>query len=220
MIAQSWKCSSCGHVAIGLFPPQFCPSCRAGRDAFITEHEFLFPKEEADEVIKACWKVSYGLYVVTSTSGERMNGQVCNTLFQITSDPPRFGIGINHRNLTHEFIAASEVFAASILSVDGHRFVRRFGYRSGRDFDKLKGIAVRLGRTGCPVLEETIGYIECKVLPEKTVDAGTHSIFIGEVVGGGILKGGEPLTYAYYHATKDSAQGSEGAASPERKEPE
>jgi flavin reductase (DIM6/NTAB) family NADH-FMN oxidoreductase RutF len=206
VIAQSWKCSSCGYVAIGLFPPESCPKCHAARDAFITEHEFLFPKEETDAVIKACWKVSYGLYVVTSIRDGRANGQVCNTLFQITSDPPRFAIGINHRNLTHEFIASSEVFAASILGVGDHRLVRRFGYRSGRDFDKLGGIAVRAGRTGCPLLEESLGYVECKLLPDKTVDAGTHSIFVGEVVGGGILRDGEPMTYAHYHATKDSAQ--------------
>ncbi len=205
MIAQSWKCSSCGYIAIGLFPPATCPRCHAPREAFTTEHAFLFPPEETDGVIKACWKVSYGLYIVSSIDGERMNGQVCNTLFQITSDPPRFAIGINHRNLTHEFIAASEVFAASILGTGDHRLVRRFGYRSGRDFDKLKGLAIRRGHTGCPVLEDALGFIECKLIPGKTVDAGTHSIFVGDVVGGGILRDGEPMTYAHYHATKDSA---------------
>lgn len=205
MIAQSWKCSRCGYVAIGLFPPESCPKCNAPREAFKTEHAYLFPPEETEGVIKACWKVSYGLYVVSSIDGERMNGQVCNTLFQITSDPPRFAIGINHRNLTHEFIAASGVFAASILGTGDHRLVRRFGYRSGRDFDKFKGLAVRRGRTGCPVLEDALGYVECKLIPEKTVDAGTHSIFVGEVVGGGILRDGDPMTYAHYHATKDSA---------------
>lgn len=206
MIAQGWKCSVCGYVAIGLFPPEQCPKCLASREAFKTEHAFLFPKEETDAVIKTCWKVSYGLYIVTSIQGERMNGQVCNTLFQITSDPPRVAIGINHKNLTHEFIAASEVFAASILGKRDHRIVRRFGYRSGRDFDKFKGVAARRGRTGCPVLEESIGYLECKLLKDKTADAGTHSIFIGEIVGGGLFRDEEPMTYAYYHATKDAAQ--------------
>lgn len=205
MIAQGWKCSICGYVAIGLFPPDSCPKCKAAREAFKTEHEFLFPKEETDGVIRACWKISYGLYIVSSIDGDRMNGQVCNTLFQITSDPPRVAIGINHKNLTHEFIEKSEVFSASILGRSDHRFVRRFGYRSGREFDKFKGVAIRRGRTGCPVLEESLGYIECKLVAEKTVDAGTHSIFIGEIVGGGLLRDEEPLTYAYFHATKDSA---------------
>jgi flavin reductase (DIM6/NTAB) family NADH-FMN oxidoreductase RutF len=205
LIAQGWKCSVCGHVAVGLFPPESCPKCGATREAFEAEHEFLFPKEETDRIIKACWKISYGLYVVSSLSGERINGQVCNTVFQITSDPPRIAIGINHRNLTHEFIEASGVFAVSILGKSDHRIVRRFGYRSGRDFDKFKGVPVRRGRTGCPVLESAIGYLECKLVKDRMLDAGTHSIFVGDVVGGALFKDEEPITYAYYHATKDTA---------------
>jgi flavin reductase (DIM6/NTAB) family NADH-FMN oxidoreductase RutF len=205
LIAQSWKCSNCGYVAVGLFPPDECPKCHAPRETFKTEHEYLFPKEEIDAISKACARVTYGLYIVTSIQGERMCGQVCNTLFQITSDPPRMAIGVNHRNLTHEFIEASGVFAASILGKTDHRLVRRFGYRSSRDFDKFKSVPVRRGRTGCPILEESIGYIECRIVKDKTVDAGTHSIFVGDIVGGGVFKEEEPITYAYYHATKDTA---------------
>jgi flavin reductase (DIM6/NTAB) family NADH-FMN oxidoreductase RutF len=190
-----------------LFPPDSCPKCNASRNAFKAEHEFLFPIEETDGIIKTCWKVSYGLYVVSSMSGERINGQVCNTAFQITSDPPRIAIGINHKNLTHEFIEASGVFAVSILGKNDHRIIRRFGYRSGRDFDKFKGVSIRRGRTGCPVLEEAIGYIECTLVKDRKLDAGTHSIFIGDIVGGVLFRDEEPITYAYYHATKDAAQG-------------
>jgi flavin reductase (DIM6/NTAB) family NADH-FMN oxidoreductase RutF len=193
-------------VAVGLFPPESCPKCKAAREAFKTEHEFLFPAEEADGIIRACWKITYGLYVVSSIDGDRMNGQVCNTLFQITSDPPRVAIGINHRNLTHEFIEKSGVFAASILGHNDHRLVRRFGYRSGRDFDKFKGIAIRRGRTRCPIIEDSVGYIECRLLENAAVDAGTHNIFVGDIVGGDLFRDEEPLTYAYYHASKDSVQ--------------
>lgn len=208
MIAQSWICAECGFIAVGLFPPEKCPKCGASRDSFETEGEWKFPEKEMQGVIEACWKVSYGLYIVSSVNDDgKINGQVCNTLFQITSDPPRIAIGINHKNLTHEYIEKSGVFAASILGKDDHKMVRRFGYRSGRDFDKFKGVSIKTGRTGCPILSDCIGYIECSVLPEKTVDAGTHSIFIGDIVGGGVFKkDAEPMTYAYYHATKDSSQ--------------
>jgi flavin reductase (DIM6/NTAB) family NADH-FMN oxidoreductase RutF len=181
-----------------------CPKCQAKRSAFSTEHEFRFPEEEIEAIIGACCKVSYGLYVVSSIDGDRINGQICNTLFQITSDPPRIAIGINHKNLTHEFIEKSEVFAASILGLGDHRIVRRFGYRSGRDFDKFKGIPIVTGRTGCPILESSIGFLECSLLKDRTTDAGTHSIFVGEIVGGDVFRDEEPMTYAYYHQTKDN----------------
>ncbi len=204
MIAQNWKCSVCGFVAVGLFPPDRCPKCHAGRDAFKTEHGYLFPREETEVIIEACGKVSYGLYLVSSIDGDRLNGQICNTLFQITSDPPRLAVGINHGNLTHEFIESSGVFAASILGREDQRIVRRFGYRSGRDFDKFKGVRIMRGRTGCPIYEGAIGYLECSVLHDRTTDAGTHSIFIGDIVGGGVFGEGEPMTYAFWHDTKKS----------------
>jgi flavin reductase (DIM6/NTAB) family NADH-FMN oxidoreductase RutF len=205
LIAQAWKCSRCGYVAVGLFPPESCPKCNGPRESFKAEHEVLFPKEETGRIVKSCWKISYGLYIVSSVNGERINAQVCNTVFQITSDPPRLAIGINHKNLTHEFIEASGAFAVSILGRSDHRIVRRFGYRSGRDFDKFKGVAVRRGRTGCPVLEESISYLECTLVKDRKLDAGTHSIFVGDIVGGELFRDEEPITYAYYHATKDTA---------------
>lgn len=204
MIALNWKCSSCGFVAIGVFPPETCPKCDAKRDAFLEEVEFQFPREELDGIIDSCWKISYGLYVVSSINDGKINGQICNTLFQITSNPPRLAIGINQKNLTHEFIEKSEVFAASILGRKEHRIVRRFGYRSGRDFDKFKGIPIKLGRTCCPIYENAIGYLECKLIKDMTVDAGTHSIFVGDIIGGAMFKDEEPITYMHYYKTKDN----------------
>ncbi len=202
MIAQNWKCAECGFVAIGLFPPDSCPKCQAPRSSFETEHDWCFPIEETEAVISACWKVTYGLYMVSSIDGDKINGQICNTLFQITSDPPCLAIGINHNNLTHEYIEKSGVFAASILGVEDMRIVRRFGYRSGRDFDKFKGVSVVRKRTLCPIYENAIGYIECSVIADKTVDAGTHSIFLGEIVGGARFKDEEPMTYSYFYKKK------------------
>jgi flavin reductase (DIM6/NTAB) family NADH-FMN oxidoreductase RutF len=155
-----------------------------------------------EDVINACWKITYGLYMISSIDGDRWNGQICNTLFQVTSDPPRMAIAINHNNLTHEFIEKSGIFAATILGRDDHRMVRRFGYRSGRDFDKFKGLDVREVRNGCPVLTGSVGYFEYVLIPGMTVNAGTHSIFVGDVTGGGVLSGGEPMTYEHYHSVK------------------
>jgi flavin reductase (DIM6/NTAB) family NADH-FMN oxidoreductase RutF len=203
VVAQRWKCSQCGFITVATFPPEICRKCGADRSAFETEHETKFSDEEREDVFKACWSVSYGLYLVSSIDGDKMNGQICNTLFQITSDPPRVAIGINHQNLTHEYIEKSGVFAASVLGEDDHRIVHRFGYRSGRDFDKFKGVPIFRGKTGCPIYENAVAYIECTLIRDKTTDAGTHSIFIGDVVGGARLREDVPMTYSFYHETKD-----------------
>lgn len=152
--------------------------------------------------IKTLYQISYGLYIITSTKGGKFNGQIANTLFQITSEPPTLAVSINKQNLTHEFIRDSRVFAASILSQDTPlSFIGNFGFKSGRDIDKLAQVNYKVGKTGAPiVLEHTLGYLELKVINE--VDVGTHTIFVGELVEAETLKSGEPMTYAYYHEVK------------------
>ena len=152
--------------------------------------------------LKALYKLGYGLYVVSSKKGDRLNGQIANTVFQITSEPPTIAVSINKNNLTHEFIKESKVFTASILSQDTPlSFIGHFGFKSGRDIDKLEGINYKIGETQAPVVTENVlAYLEAKVAQE--VDVGTHTIFVGELVGADVIKEGEPMTYTYYHQVK------------------
>ena len=152
--------------------------------------------------IKTLYQLSYGMYVVTSVKGGKLNGQIANTVFQVASEPPTVAVSINKQNLTHEFIRQSRVFAASILSQDTPlSFIGNFGFKSGREGDKFKGVNYKVGKTGAPVvLDNALGYLELKVIGE--LDAGTHTIFVGELVEAETLKSGEPMTYAYYHVVK------------------
>ncbi|KAF5417998.1 MAG: Ferric-chelate reductase (NAD(P)H) [Candidatus Methanogaster sp.] len=151
---------------------------------------------------KALHLISYGLYVVTSTDGEALNGQIVNTVMQVASVPPMVAVAINKENLTCEYIRKSRVFAASVLGTDTPmEMIGRFGFRSGRDIDKFERVRYRTGTTGAPILlDHALAYIEVEVAQE--VDACTHTLFIGEVVDADILKEGEPMTYDYYHQVK------------------
>lgn len=143
--------------------------------------------------------LSYGLYIVTSRDGERLNGQIVNTVIQVTSDPPRVAVIINKENLTHEYISKSRVFGVSVLDESAPlTFFGPFGFRSGRDFDKLSKVHFKEGITGCPLVREhALSVLEAKVFDQT--DLGTHTIFIGDAVSTEVLKGGRPLTYRYYH---------------------
>ena len=152
--------------------------------------------------LKALHDCSYGLYVISSRKGDRFNGQIANTVFQVTSDPPTIAVSINKQNLTHEFISESKVFTASILSQDTPlSFIGHFGFKSGREIDKLKDINYKLGETKAPIiLDHSLAYLEARVINQ--VDVGTHTIFIGELVGADVLREGESMTYAHYHQVK------------------
>jgi len=154
---------------------------------------------------KALHRISYGLYVVTSGKEGNCNGQIANAVFQVTAEPATVAVSINKQNFTHKFIRKSGVFAVSILSKNTPlKFIGHFGFRSGRGIDKFEGINYKTGKTGAPiVLDNTVAYVETKVIEE--VDAGTHTIFIGEVVDAQIFTDEELMTYAYYHLIKRGA---------------
>ncbi|MCK5186111.1 MAG: flavin reductase [Deltaproteobacteria bacterium] len=151
---------------------------------------------------KALYKLSYGLYLITSKKGEQINGQTANALIQVTAEPPAIAIGLNKKNLTNEFIKESKVFTVSILSQDTPlNLIGQFGFKSGRDTNKFDQVNYKLGKTKAPiVLDKTLAYLEVKVT--QKMDVGTHTIFVGEVVESEVLKDGEPMTYAYYHQVK------------------
>jgi flavin reductase (DIM6/NTAB) family NADH-FMN oxidoreductase RutF/rubredoxin len=151
---------------------------------------------------KALFKLSYGLYIVTSRKGERLNGQIANTVFQITSEPPTLAISINKKNLTWEFIKDSGVFAVSILCQETPlSFIGQFGFKSGRDINKLDGVNYKIGQTKAPVIiDNTVAVFEAKVT--KELDVGTHTIFVGELVDAEVLNEKSCMTYDYYHVVK------------------
>lgn len=212
---KNWRCTVCDYVHTGSEPPAVCPVCGAGPEAFELMEpgaepagrpsaQPIVPGEEAGgDVAAALRSLTYGMFVVSSRSGDRLNAQTCNTVFQVTSDPVRLAIGINQRNLTHEFMTESAVAAITVLGQGNMGAIKHFGFRSGRDGDKLAGVDHRLSPVvGCPILPAGSYYLEGRVLPELSPALGTHTLFILEVLGGGPLRRRRPLTYGDYRLNR------------------
>ena len=152
--------------------------------------------------LSAFYRLSYGMYLVSSKKGGKLNGQIANTVFQVTSDPPSFVASINKKNFTWECIKESSVFAVSVLKRDTPlSFIGAFGFRSGRDVDKLAGVNYKIGTTGAPiVLDNAVAYMEFEVI--NNFDAATHTLYIGKPVAAEVLIDGAVMTYDYYHEIK------------------
>lgn len=151
---------------------------------------------------KAFYKLSYGLYIVSSFSDGRLNAQIANTVFQITSDPIMFAVCINKKNLTHEYIEKSKLIGVSVLSTEAPMDqIKRFGFKSGRDFNKFEGISYKLTESGIPiVLDNAASYFELQV--EKEIDVSTHTMFICKVLNAELLENKDQMTYQYYQDVK------------------
>lgn len=149
---------------------------------------------------KVMQKISYGLYVLTSAVGGQSNGCIINTLNQLTSNPLRISVTVNKSNYTHYVIKNSGSFNVSIIdeSADFSLF-KQFGFSSGRDNNKLFKQAYKTSESGLPyVINGTSSYISCKVI--NSIDLGTHTMFIADVIEGEMLSDKPPMTYAFYHA--------------------
>lgn len=148
---------------------------------------------------KTLHKISYGLYIICSKDGEKINGQIANALFQVTSKPQTIAVSINKQNLTHKFIKKSKYFTVSILSEKAPlTFIGNFGFKSGRDINKFENVQYRIGKNNIPIVTDyTLAYLEVKLI--NTIEVGSHTIFIGNVEDSEILSKEKPMTYEYYH---------------------
>ena len=148
---------------------------------------------------EALQRLSYGMYIVTAKEGSRINGQMSNSVFQVASDPPIISISINKKNDTHDMIARSGAFAVSVLDITAPlTLVSVFGFKHGREIDKFGRTPIGPGKNGAPILTtSTTAFMEASV--RSSIDAGTHTVFLGDVTEMGCLGEVEPMTYKYYY---------------------
>ena len=151
---------------------------------------------------KAMYKLSYGLFVLTTKQGDKDNGCITNTAIQVTSEPNRIAFAVNKMNLTHDMLMESKVFNLSILSEDASfDLFKRFGFQSGREVDKFadyeKGAKYDVAANGVTYVKEgTNAYISGTVFAR--LDLGTHTLFICDVTDMEVLSDAKSATYEYY----------------------
>lgn len=151
---------------------------------------------------KALYNFSYGVYIVSTEHGGKMNGQIADAAMQISGTPITLAVSINKENLTHELISASGKFSVSILEEDVPMpFIGTFGFKSGRAIDKFADAEHIIAPNGIPAVKQwCLAALSTNVIGK--IDVHTHTIFVGEVVASEVFKQGTPLTYANYHLIK------------------
>ena len=157
---------------------------------------------------KAMNKLSYGLFVLTTRDGDRDNGCIINTAQMLTDNPKRVTIAVNRKNLSRDIIAKTGLFNVSVLTEEvPFKVFERFGFVSGRDADKFAGCDcdARTANGLRYIPKYTNAVISCKVI--ESMNYGTHTLFVAEVVEARKLSDVPSITYAYYFAhTKPKPQ--------------
>ena len=147
---------------------------------------------------QAMFKISYGLYMLTSTDGEKQNGCIVNTVSMLTDDPKRIVVFVNKANYSEELLRKTKIFNVSVLTESTpFEIFKQFGFVSGRDKDKFEGGMYETSENGLYYLPKYTN----AVLSGKVVDSydyGTHTLFVAEVTEAKKVSEEKSVTYDYY----------------------
>ena len=135
---------------------------------------------------RVLWKFPSGLHVIGSRSadGAERNLMTANLVGQLSFEPKLVGVSIEEEAVTHRLVADGGAFVVNILAREDRAIVRKFTKPVEVDGSSANGFAFHdAAVTGCPVLDQAVAYVDCRVW--KTVECGTSTLFIGEVVDAG-----------------------------------
>ncbi len=143
--------------------------------------------EEYDKLRRrVLWTMPAGLYVIGSRAGERRNAMTANWAAQVSSDPKLLAVSVEKPALTHELIGEGRVFSVNVLDREDRAIVRKFTKPVEVDGQALNGFPFHDGPTGAPILDQAVAWVDCRV--HSSVDLGSHTLFLGEVVDAGFQK--------------------------------
>jgi flavin reductase (DIM6/NTAB) family NADH-FMN oxidoreductase RutF len=133
---------------------------------------------------RVTWKIPNALALVGSRSGESRNAMTTSWISQLSMEPVLIGVGVDNSAVTHRLITDGGSFTVNLWDADDTRVFVKFSKPATDDGESLNGRAVRAATTGAPVFDEAIAWLDCEV--RHTLDLGTHTLFVGEVVDAAI----------------------------------
>ena len=139
-------------------------------------------------------QLTQGVYVVGAAHNEQRDAFTAAWVMQVSYSPLLLAVSINPEHASYPLVKGARAFTVNVLKQGQLEVARRFGTRSGREYDKLAGVRWYPGRSGAPVLEDALAYFDCELTGHLA--AGDHDLMLGRVVDGRIIDPtGVPMTY-------------------------
>lgn len=148
---------------------------------------------------KITWKITQGMYVLTVGNG----GCIVDAVAQVSGDEnPLISVAVMKKNRTNQLMKENDCFALSVLPKQGCKpeLIKTFGFTSSRDTDKFADIPTT-EVMGVKTINDSIGYMVCEKVYE--MENTTHTLFLGRLAEGDVLRNEEPMSYGYYQEHKE-----------------
>lgn len=133
---------------------------------------------------RVTWKIPNALVLIGSKAGDERNAMTASWITQLSMEPVLIGIGVENTAVTHRLITEGGCFSVNLWDADDTRVFVKFSKPAVTEGDTLNGRAVGVATTGAPIFDEAIAWFDCEV--RHTLDLGTHTLFIGELVDAAI----------------------------------
>jgi flavin reductase (DIM6/NTAB) family NADH-FMN oxidoreductase RutF len=151
----------------------------------------------SSDITDALRTLTYGLYIVTVHDGVNRNAMPASWVSQVSFNPPRIMVAVKKTRLTHRMLTGAKEFGLMVVQKG---LERDFAAYKGNDPEaKFAGKTIVSGKNGTPLLPEYLTTFDLALV--LTVDAGDHTLFIGEVQMAEVTSTGTPATTLDYGKT-------------------
>ena len=121
-----------------------------------------------------------GVAIATTSNGKTRHGMTVNSFTSLALNPPLVMVSLEKNTRTHHLVSLTGTFGVTILAADQQHISDRFAGRVGDEDERFDGVQTWALETGSPLIEGGIAFFDCVV--RERVPAGTHTVFIGEVL--------------------------------------
>jgi flavin reductase (DIM6/NTAB) family NADH-FMN oxidoreductase RutF len=145
--------------------------------------------------------------LITTRHRELRGGLTATAVCSVSAEPPQILVCVNKTASAHDPIGEAGFFCVNILAPDHRKIAERFAGMGDERFHDMGEWSTL--STGAPVLKGCPVSFDCRLVTR--VAAGTHTIYIGEIVDLVLCAGATPLLYAdgafvHVDALKKAAQ--------------
>ena len=138
-----------------------------------------------DELLnRVTWKIPNALALIGSRAGDQRNAMTASWITQLSMEPVLIGVAVDNDAVTRRLIADGGSFTVNLWDANDTRVFVKFSKPAVDDGSTLNGRAVRTAKTGAPVFDDALAWVDCAL--RQQLDLGTHTLFVGEVVDAAI----------------------------------
>mgnify|MGYP001261240019 CR=1 FL=1 len=139
-------------------------------------------------------KIPHGLFIcgVRDEEKDLINGFTASWVTQGSFNPPLVVMAVRSEGSSHEIIKSTKKFSLNILKSDQKDLAAIFFKPQTALGGRFESVDFNLGEYGLPILQDSVGGVECKVI--GNVFYGDHTVFVGEVLSAYLNNDVESLT--------------------------